>query len=817
MSHISIRSSVASKSKLPIARQAVCQGAAGTYEPKQKRTWFTKMSNWFILVGLWLSMASIALTAETITWKSGAVGDWNDATHWKEGRTPRDGDNLIISGTGSRALLTKNSPILGHVVIEESLIVSGWETTLRADSIEVRRGGSISLPEPFQKQEHGHRIQIECSGRLIVAAGSKINVDALGYKGGVGTAAENDAAAAGFGPGAGGFPKFFGASAGGSYGGRGGTSSAMKAYGSLDEPTQSGSGGGGGKGSGGAGGGAIRIVAGEMIDDGVISANGGDVMTRTWSGGGSGGSVWLTCRSLSGNGRIEANGGWASVYAGGGGGGRVAITAKVVAAESKVTFAALGGANGRCGYGVEEPANFGEPGTLWFSGAAIPGRVLPNSGIVNFGAQSHEINTGRLQTVDYWMPWKINSPIVDVTKSLYREHPRPRAAARTSREYVGPNLELCEVQSLEVLDDVGESILSRWSSDNGRTWSKLVATQASNNIEYAGVQVWEGGLATNYDPTSKRLVQIWLRQIKQGQMYHNFSYSRTSSDLGRTWSSPNQLRYEEGPDFDPAKPLSEAFLNRNEGYYGSNILVHSSGVLLHCLTHTNAANDPKNNSRPWRMGSRLMIGRWQVGRQEYAWTPAAGVEISPDLSARGLMEPDVVELKDGRILVVWRGSDQGWDGSKSKEPGRKWFGLSSDSGKTLSAPKPWHFDNGSPFYSSSSFHRFIRLNSNGKLYWLGNINVGPPNGNSPRYPLLIAEVDEASATLKKQTVSVIDDRDPNKNSLDYQLSNFSLFENRETHELELFLTTYGQVPGQSEWASADSFYYRLKLKSSTQP
>lgn len=189
------------------------------------------------------------------------------------------------------------------------------------------------------------------------------------------------------------------------------------------------------------------------------------------------------------------------------------------------------------------------------------------------------------------MPWKTNSTIVDVTKSLYREHPRPRAAARTAREYVGPNLELCEVQSLEVLDDLGQGILSRWSSDNGRSWSKPVATQASNNVEYAGVKVWEGGLATNYDPTSKRLVQIWLRQIKQGQMYHNFSYSRTSSDLGRTWSSPNQLRYEEGPDFDPAKPLSEAFLNRNEGYDGSNILVHSSGVLLHCLTHMNAAND----------------------------------------------------------------------------------------------------------------------------------------------------------------------------------------------------------------------------------
>ena len=79
--------------------------------------------------------------------------------------------------------------------------------------------------------------------------------------------------------------------------------------------------------------------------------------------------------------------------------------------------------------------------------------------------------------------------------------------------------------------------------------------------------------------------------------------------------------------------------------------------------------------------------------------------------------------------------------------------------------------------------------------------------------MLIAEVDESSATLKKRTISIIDDHDPNKHSF----SNFSLFENRETHELELFLTAYGQVSGQAEWATADSFYYRLRLKSSTQP
>jgi len=767
---------------------------------------------------MWLGLvcwfaASVAIAGETRTWRPNASGDWHDSANWSDGKLPSDGDDVVIRGESSRATLAKSSPKLGRVEIEGSLILRGWETVLTAQTIGVLRGARIGLPEPFQKQESAHRIQIVSGERLLVAAGAKIDADGRGFAGGVGHAKDDDPQSIGFGPGAGGFPKMWGASAGGSHGGRGGTLSSTASYGSIKEPTQPGSGGGGGNGTGGAGGGTIRIVAKSLVVDGSMSANGGDVVDRNWSGGGSGGSIWLMCDSLGGSGRVEANGGWASVYAGGGGGGRIAIhVANAVRVQPTPTFAALGGGNGRCGVGVEEPKHFGEPGTIWYSTAEIPGRVLPNSGVVLRGDESAPTDVGNRATIAYLMPWLVNSPIATTTKSLHREHPRPRAAARTSREYVGPNIELLETQSLEVLDDVGENITSRWSLDNGRTWSEPVAVQVSNNVKYGDVTVWEGGGGNTYDQTSKRLVQNWLRQIQVGSLYHCFTYSRTSSDLGRTWSTPLPMKYEDGPDFDPQQPRSEKFLNRNEGYPGNNILVHSSGVLIHCLAHTNAAGDPKNDSRPWRMGSRLMLGRWNAERSEYEWKSGASVEISPDQSARGLMEPEVAELRGGRLLVVWRGSDQGWDGTKSKEPGRKWFSISTDAGQTLSLPRPWHYDDGSPFFSASSIHRMIRHRVTGKLYWLGNINAGPPQGNAPRYPLLIAEVDEVSAMLKKATVTLLDDRDPENHDFNYQLSNFSLFENRETHELELFLTTYGQVQGQENWSTADSYRYRLQLK-----
>jgi hypothetical protein len=168
------------------------------------------------------------------------------------------------------------------------------------------------------------------------------------------------------------------------------------------------------------------------------------------------------------------------------------------------------------------------------------------------------------------------------------------------------------------------------------------------------------------------------------------------------------------------------------------------------------------------------------------------------------MEPEVAELRDGRLLVVWRGSTHGWDGTVATRPGRKWFSLSADGGWTLSPVAEWRYDDGTPFFSPSSYHRFLRHSVTGRLHWVGNISATPPVGNGPRYPLVIAEVDEDRAALRRDTVTAIDDRLPGQPEI--ELSNFSLLENRETHEVELYLAGYGQNPG-----GADGYRYTLSL------
>ncbi len=143
-------------------------------------------------------------------------------------------------------------------------------------------------------------------------------------------------------------------------------------------------------------------------------------------------------------------------------------------------------------------------------------------------------------------PWRTNRPIVTVKKDLYRQHARPRAAALASVTYVGSELQRREVQAEEVASDVGDNIRARWSSDNGRTWTEFVPVQPSNNVNYAGVTVWEGEGAGVFDPRAGVLLQSWLRQIVVDGLYHCFTYSRFRATWGTTGASRSNSATKEG-------------------------------------------------------------------------------------------------------------------------------------------------------------------------------------------------------------------------------------------------------------------------------
>jgi hypothetical protein len=199
-----------------------------------------------------------------------------------------------------------------------------------------------------------------------------------------------------------------------------------------------------------------------------------------------------------------------------------------------------------------------------------------------------------------------------------------------------------------------------------------------------------------------------------------------------------------------------------------------------------------------------LLGEWKGDR--LSWEAEKKIVIDENLSSRGVMEPAVADSADGGLLMILRGSNT----FMTEKPGRKWFALSTDSGVTWSKPKPLRYDTGEDFYSPSSGSRLLRSSLNGKLYWAGNISPANPDGNSPRYPLVIAEVDEKKSALIKKSVTVIDTRGDNEPEI-VQMSNFQMYEDRETKD---FILTMCRIleNGVSD-RTEPSYIYRISLRS----
>ncbi|NLX99355.1 MAG: exo-alpha-sialidase [Rhodopirellula sp.] len=412
-------------------------------------------------------------------------------------------------------------------------------------------------------------------------------------------------------------------------------------------------------------------------------------------------------------------------------------------------------------------------------------------------------------------PWMENTPIVEVKRELYQSAPRPGAAAYLSVADLGAGLQLEQILTEEVRSDEFEKPRRRRSGDNGRTWSALEPVTDHWAFPKDDFIWWAPSPSFYfYDPQTKVTLAMWLRQNLVGGRYYNHTFARLSKDLGLTWGEPTLLRYEGGDDFDPADPLKKSYLESNIAYFGQKIIRHSNGTLIFAVSGVRIPRDaPDPNPQRiavWdtpadsrNLGSLLFVGRWNAAAGDYDWTAGKPVWVPRHVSSRGLMEPDVAELNDGRVLVVWRCSNAGID--PAREPGRKRFSVSSDGGLTLSPVAEWKYDDGSGVYSPSSFHLLLRHSANGKLYWFGNLSEQPTSGNEPRYPLVIAEVEETIPALRKATVTVIDDRQPD-DPRPVSLSNFAVIENRESHDFELYMTRVGDKTGDSVYR------YTVKLK-----
>jgi hypothetical protein len=183
------------------------------------------------------------------------------------------------------------------------------------------------------------------------------------------------------------------------------------------------------------------------------------------------------------------------------------------------------------------------------------------------------------------------------------------------------------------------------------------------------------------------------------------------------------------------------------------------------------------------------------------------LNIAPELSSRGLDENALVELGDGRIAAVCRGDNSAFP----DKPGYKWLSFSHDDGQTWSAPVPLPTTGGEPLESGANGSAFFRSVKNGRLYWMGNLALRGerPNGNWPRSPLVIVEVQEEPFAFKRETIFAVDERNYN-DSPRVQMSNFRFYQDRENGEVVIFLTRYGEF-SEKEWMLADYYRYRVRM------
>lgn len=370
-----------------------------------------------------------------------------------------------------------------------------------------------------------------------------------------------------------------------------------------------------------------------------------------------------------------------------------------------------------------------------------------------------------------------------IKRSICFPAPRHSVVAFESSYYVAKSgFAKMRLRYLETGDDLYDHGERAYSTDNGQTWSPhSIYTMRQ---ERAGGTLRRLEMNGYVDPVNGNLLHIGMEAIMPNDspadgMTQWYMTYRTSLDHGQTTRICEQI-IQKG-NYTAAHPLEPAWVGKNAVMYGAegSILHTRQGQLLIATMLTPLGPDGKyaNLGGQYTWTEILfLIGRWQDdGRIE--WQSGPRIAIDPSLSTRGLAEPTLAQMDDGRILMVMRGSNSG----HHDLPGYKWYSVSSDGGATWTAPEPWGYADGRSFFSPASFSQLLR-HSTGRHFWFGNISPSNVAGNSPRHPLVFGEVDPVTLRLKVESVTIIDTLQPDDHP-STQFSNFTAHEDRANGDI----------------------------------
>jgi hypothetical protein len=335
--------------------------------------------------------------------------------------------------------------------------------------------------------------------------------------------------------------------------------------------------------------------------------------------------------------------------------------------------------------------------------------------------------------------------------------------------------------------------VGRVSQDNGRTWQS-----------FAPKPDYRAGLPHGYrrdpvtsvlDPNTGRIVTIVNAldtpgldpKIEEPPIALETYYLRyrVSQDGGRTWLFDEPIVHT--GSFTQQHPFEDLWIGRNSlflGDAGDLPIVTRQGRILVPAQMTLAGPGGKlaNPGGGWTYTDVVvLIGTWADGGR-LTWKASQRVQGDPKRSTRGMIEPTLAELPDGRIFMVMRGSNGGQLDPKCELPSYRWCSVSGDGGTSWSKPEPWTYDDGKPFFSPSSMSALIR-HSSGRCFWVGNVSASNCQGNDPRYPVVMGEVDPMRLKLIRASILLVDTEQPeDKAQGRLDLSHFTLVEDRQSKE-----------------------------------
>jgi hypothetical protein len=350
--------------------------------------------------------------------------------------------------------------------------------------------------------------------------------------------------------------------------------------------------------------------------------------------------------------------------------------------------------------------------------------------------------------------------------------------------------------------DTIDAAYYRTSINYGRTWS-IPTPRSTGEPRPSGT--WRCHPRACYlDPATGRFLEFWVEGVLpnddplEGMRQWNIFY--------RVDAGPALQVIHAGAAFDARHPLPGVYTGRNCVMLGDvaslPITLTDRTILLPAITSP-LGRDGRlyNPTGGYTYTDALVLhGRWHGKR--LTWRAAEPVTGDPLRSTRGMDEPTLARLDDGRILMLLRGSN----GGNTALPGWRWVSYSSDGGWHWSTPQPWTYTTGQSFFSPSACSQLLR-HSNGKLYWIGHITSSNPRGNRPRYPVVLGEIDETTGLLVRETVIPIDDRQPGDDEILMIYPPYAR-EDRQTREIAVHMS---RILALGEGWKGDALLYRITV------